>query len=88
MKSQGGSHARNDRRCEMSIVTMSMCDGNIETDNSMLYGDEEMCSGWNPALALQLYQTHSEATRAPPITANMATLEVEAFLNRMYACQR
>jgi len=72
----------------MSIVTMNRCDGNVETDHSIVYGDEVMCAGWNPALALQPCPTNGKATRARPISADLAALEVDAFLNRMYAYQR
>lgn len=75
----------------MSIVTMSMSEYGIERSGSMAeadkpqYGDEVLYAGWNPALALQ---QRSETMQAAAMPRELATVDVESFLNKMYAYQR
>jgi hypothetical protein len=71
---------------------MDMCSTKIESD----YTSEVMCAGWNPEIALmqgraaelavQLIQYQSR--REGGMTADMAAINVETFLQRMYASQR
>lgn len=79
----------------MSIVTMSMSEYEIKRDDSMAaeagqadvpqYGDEVLYAGWNPSLALQ---QHSETQQPAAMPRELATVDVESFLNKMYAYQR
>lgn len=74
------------------LVTMDMCSNAGDSD----YTSEVMCAGWNPEiaklqgraaeLATQLIQYQSQATAGMPI--DMAALDVECFLERMYVSQR
>lgn len=66
----------------MSTVTMNMSSHEIERAEPAAYGEEIMSSGWNPALALQLCSEHMAFL--PP---NLIPVDVDAFLDRMYACQ-
>ncbi len=67
----------------MCIVTMNMSSSEIEYDNSTTYSDEVLCAGWNPTLTLQQY-TENRNT----MPQDMVLLDVEAFIKKMYACQR
>jgi hypothetical protein len=62
---------------------MDMSSYEIEREEPPPYGDEVLCAGWVPALAL--HQPHAEKTALP---ADLAAMDVEAFLQKMYACQR
>ncbi len=70
----------------MSIVTMEMSGYEIERNDSTSYGDEVMCAGWNPALALR---PHTENRKRLSMPADMLAIPVDAetFLRRMYAYQ-
>ena len=72
----------------MSIVTMNMSQYEIERNDSEIteYGDEALCAGWNPALALQQHAyTTDKQTAAMPL--ELVTVDVESFLRKMYAYQ-
>lgn len=47
------------------------------------YGEEVLCSGWNPALALAFPERVEKA-----MPAALATADMEAFLRKMYVFQR
>ena len=47
------------------------------------YGDEILCTGWIPGLACQ--QSH---TREATLPAGLAGADVDAFLRKIYSCQR
>lgn len=69
----------------MSVLTMSMSGYEVEREKmaESRYGDEVLCAGWVPALSLQQFRT--ERT---PMPAELASADIEAFLHKMYACQR
>ena len=74
------------------LVTMDMCSVKVDSD----YTSEVMCAGWNPEiaimqgrtaeLAVQLIQYQSQ--RAGTMPADVAAMDAEAFLERMYSSQR
>jgi hypothetical protein len=65
-----------------------MCDYKVEDTRSAIdYDDEVLCAGWNPCLALQP-QAHAEENRHTAITIDLAAVDAEVFLKRMYAYQR
>jgi hypothetical protein len=68
---------------------MNMSDYEVERVDSMAeeYGDEVLCAGWNPSLALQQH-TYTEKDRSVAMPAELATADVESFLKKMYAYQR
>jgi len=67
----------------MGTVCMDMSSYEIECEEASGYGDEVLCAGWVPALAL--HQPHQERPVLPP---DLAAVDVEAFLRKMYAFQR
>lgn len=69
----------------MGIFCMDMGSSVIECGGATVsdYGDEVMCAGWIPSLAC--HQQHTEKTALP---ADLARVDVDAFLRKMYACQR
>lgn len=73
----------------MSIVTMNMSDYRIERDDLMEaeYGNEVLCVGWNPALALQQH-AYTERNRPAAMPVELAAADVDLFLKKMYAYQR
>lgn len=69
----------------MSILAMNMSSYEVEQDDeaNSAYGDEVMCAGWIPTLApCEACPEHVE------MPASLATVDTEAFLRKMYACQR
>ena len=71
-------------------IVMNMSSYEIECDsmeNENGYGEEVMCAGWNPVVALtcQQQQPGNKQTIMP---TDLAMVDVELFLKRMYACQR
>lgn len=74
------------------VVTMEMCSVNADSD----YTSEVMCAGWNPEIAtlqgkaaeLAAQLIHHQSQRASGMPAEIAALDVDAFLERMYASQR
>jgi len=70
----------------MTIV-MNMSGYEIEREAVAVeqYGDEVMCAGWNPQLALVGEHAHANERGAMP--ESLANADVEVFLNRMYANQ-
>jgi hypothetical protein len=52
------------------------------------YGDEVLCAGWNPQLVLASEQPVATGQKHNKFPADLANADVEAFLQRMYQCQR
>lgn len=71
-------------------VVMSMSSYEIERDSMEAeYGEEVVCAGWNPAVALVCQQQMVVPTsRQMNMTADLATANAELFLQRMYTWQR
>lgn len=73
------------------LVTMDMCSVKVEND----YTSEVMCAGWNPEIAMMQGRAaelaaqliHYQSQRAADMPADIAAMNVEAFLERMYASQ-
>ena len=72
-------------------VVMNMSSYEIENYDLMEteYGEEVLCSGWNPAIALACQQ-HAlpNDDKHIEIPSSLATVDLEGFLQKMYACQR
>ncbi len=72
-------------------VLMNMSSYEIEHDDTREaeYGEEVLCSSWNPAVALAC-QLHGLPLTDRQITmpSSLATVDAEVFLQKMYACQR
>ena len=73
----------------MSTV-MDMSSYEIERDPlDVEYSDEVMCSGWNPAVNLMCQQVMVESQgRKLTMPAELAMVDAELFLQKMYAYQR
>jgi len=69
----------------MGTISMEMSGYEIERGEVMAsgYGDEVLCTGWIPGLAC--HQSHTRETVLP---ADLAGVDADAFLRKMYRCQR
>jgi hypothetical protein len=69
----------------MGVLTMNMSGYEIERGETVetAYGEEVLCAGWVPALALR--ESQPECATVPP---ELAAADVDAFLRKMYAWQR
>jgi len=67
----------------MSTMIMNMNQGNIERDEpaTVEYGDEILCSGWNPVVALTQLLPEDKHWSFP---AELAAVDMELFLQKMY----
>lgn len=67
----------------MSTMIMNMSQGNIEHDEpaTIEYGDEILCSGWNPVVAMMQLVPEDKHKSFP---AELANVDVEQFLKKMY----
>ena len=67
----------------MSSMIMDMSHGNIECDEPATaeYGDEILCSGWNPVIALTQLVPEDKHRSFP---AELAAVDLELFLQKMY----
>lgn len=53
------------------------------------YGEEIMCAGWNPTVALVCQQPALASTqKQATMPADLAAVDVESFLQQMYLHQR
>lgn len=71
-------------------IVMNMSSYEVEHDNAMKaeYGEEVLFSGWNPVVALACQQQAlSENGRPMAMPSTLAAVDVEVFLQKMYACQ-
>jgi hypothetical protein len=52
------------------------------------YGDEVLCAGWNPAVMLACQQLSISQPGRMQMPSDLATIDAEMFLQKMYAYQR
>ena len=71
-------------------VVMNMSSYEIEDDSTEVeYGEEVMYAGWNPAVTQVCQQQMVATTNGhASMSAELATVDVESFLQKMYAFQR
>lgn len=70
-------------------VVMNMSSYEIECDSiEEKYSEEVMYAGWNPAVALVCQQQITPPNRQVIMPPDLATLDAESFLQKMYAFQR
>jgi len=69
----------------MGTFSIDMSSHEIERSEAIAsgYSDEVLCAGWIPSLAC-----HQPRTEKAALPADLARVDVEAFLCKMYACQR
>jgi hypothetical protein len=67
----------------MSTMIINMSQGNIECDEPATaeYGDEILCSGWNPVLAMTQLVPEDKHSSFP---AELVGVDLESFLTKMY----
>jgi len=69
----------------MNMSTYEIEHSLMETE----YGDEVMCAGWIPAVAQMCQlQPFVSADKPTTIPADLATVNADLFMQRMYAYQR
>ena len=69
-------------------VVMNMSSYEIEREAEE-YGEEVLSSGWNPVVAMTCLQHLPAGTERPmAMPPSLAAVDTEAFLRKMYACQR
>jgi len=65
--------------------------GGYEMERSLMeteYGDEVMCAGWIPAVAQMCQQQPVVSTnKLTTIPSDLATVNADLFMQRMYSCQ-
>lgn len=71
-------------------IVMDMSSYEIECESEITgYSDEVMCSGWTPAINLMCQQVSSESDcRKAAMPTELATIDSELFLQKMYTCQQ
>ncbi|OGT00365.1 MAG: hypothetical protein A3F73_06090 [Gallionellales bacterium RIFCSPLOWO2_12_FULL_59_22] len=63
---------------------MDMSSYEVERNEAAFdYGDEVLCAGWVPSLACLQPQAEEKV-----LPADLAMADIDAFLRKMYACQR
>ncbi|MBY0575161.1 MAG: hypothetical protein K2P67_00975 [Gallionellaceae bacterium] len=69
----------------MGTFVMDMSSYEIERSEAMApgYSEEVLYAGWVPNLAC-----HQRCDEKPALPAEMRGINVEAFLRKMYTCQR
>lgn len=70
-------------------TTMNMSGYEIECDDVAVeeYGEEVMCAGWNPQLAL-VRDGVAAKVEHEAFPHELASVDVDAFLQKMYEFQR
>ncbi len=71
------------------FIAMNRCGDKIGTETRALddYGDEVLCAGWNPQLAQVGDRTIPRMDRHVDIFAELANVDVDDFLRKMYTYQ-
>jgi hypothetical protein len=71
-----------------TVMNMSGYDLEREVVAVEEYGDEVMCAGWNPQLALVGDRPIMESDRHVSFPSELANVDIDAFLQQMYKYQR
>jgi len=73
----------------MATIAMKMNEVGIEHDSLMTkeYGEEVMCAGWNPQLTLASESPVAQINRHIYLPADLASVDIDAFLKKMYEHQ-
>ena len=70
-------------------IVMNMSSYEIECDSmENEYGEEAMYAGWNPAVAWVCQQQLAPCGNQATMPTDLAMVDAELFLKKMYACQR
>ena len=73
----------------MNTIVMNIDGCNIEHEAPVdeEYGEEVMCAGWNPQLTLAAESPVAQIKRHVNLPADMAYMDVDTFLKKMYEYQ-
>lgn len=73
----------------MDTIAMNMNGSSVEHEALWVeeYGEEVMCAGWNPQLSLLKESPFARTNKHAALPADLATLDIEAFLKKMYEYQ-
>lgn len=67
-----------------TVMEMNECKTNQEVPAVEEYGDEVLCAGWNPQLAQTGASPVAPFNKHVNLLADMAGVDVDAFLKKMY----
>jgi hypothetical protein len=59
------------------------CEAPVNED----YGDEVLCAGWNPQLTLAAESPVAQINRHNDLPADVAKVDIDSFLEKMYEYQ-
>jgi uncharacterized protein with ACT and thioredoxin-like domain len=59
----------------------------LEAPVSEEYGEEVMCAGWNPQITLVAESPVAQANKHVNLPGDLANVDVDTFLKRMYEYQ-
>lgn len=73
----------------MDTIVMNMNGCDIEQEALMVeeYGEEVMCVGWNPQLTLARESPVAQINGHVDLPADIAYVDIDAFLKKMYEYQ-
>ena len=66
------------------VMDLNGCDSGQEAPAAEEYGDEVMCAGWNPQLPQVGDSPVAQANKHVNLLADLAGVDVDAFLKKMY----
>ena len=66
------------------VIDMNECNAEQEVPAVEEYGDEVMCAGWNPQLALVGDSPDAQLNKHVNLLADIAGMDVDVFLKKMY----
>lgn len=74
----------------MDTVMMSMSGRDIKHESPVAeeYGEEVMCAGWNPQLTLVGKGPVAQLNKHVNVLGDLAGVDVDTFLKKMYEYQR
>lgn len=71
------------------VMNIDGCDIKHETLMAQEYGEEVLCEGWNPQLALaRESRIEQQVDKRVYLPSDLAGVDVDAFLKKMYEYQR
>jgi len=66
------------------VMNMSGCDAGQEAPATEEYSDEVLCAGWNPQLLQVGDSPVAQINKHVNLLADLAGIDVDAFLKKMY----
>jgi hypothetical protein len=69
------------------VMNIHECDIEHEAPMDEEYGDEVLCAGWNPQLTQAAATPEAGLNRHVKLPADLAYVDIDTFLKRMYENQ-